>query len=82
MLSWPLEHQVVEQDENGHQTIHIHPSRWTFASIIRAIALLDDKPDKVALTDPTGTHQYGQDPDDLRRMFQELLEAERRVSPV
>jgi hypothetical protein len=44
--------------------------------------VLDDSPDKVAFTNPSGQQSaYGQNPEDVRRLFMELVEAEFRDGP-
>lgn len=74
MASWPLEHRVIEEDEDGRKTVNIYPARWSFHTLIRGLEALDDSPDKIAFTDPSGQHQYGQSPDEIRRQFFELIE--------
>jgi hypothetical protein len=71
MTQFPIERRTVEQDG---RTVHIHPARWSFHTLIRALEVMDDTPDKIAFTDPTGQKEYGQTPDDIRRMFAELVE--------
>jgi hypothetical protein len=75
MAQWPLE-RTEEESEDGKTIVHIYPARWSFSTLIRAIEVLDDSPDKIAFTNPTGEHGWGQPPEDIRRLFAEILEAE------
>ena len=76
MAEWPLERVVTEVDDEGN-TVHIHhPARWSFHTLVKAIEVLDDSPDKIAFTDPSGNNGYGQNPEDVRNLFLEILEAE------
>jgi hypothetical protein len=76
MAEWPLERVVTESDDEGNVTHVHHPARWSFHTLVKAIEVLDDSPDKIAFTNPSGTSEYGQNPDDIRQLFAEILEAE------
>lgn len=49
MLEWPIEHRVTERDEGGKEVTHVYPAKWTYTTIVRALQILDDSPDKVDL---------------------------------
>lgn len=74
MAEWPLEKRSIERGENGEEITNIYPARWSFHTVVKAIEVLDDSPDKLALTDPTGSKEYGQDTADVEDRFLELLE--------
>jgi hypothetical protein len=73
MAKWPLQRETLES-KDGKQITHVYPARWSFHTLVKAIEVLDDSPDKISFTDPTGHHQYGQDPEDVRKLFADLLE--------
>lgn len=56
ILNWPLEKVTTERDG---KTVHIHPARWSQNTGVRIIEATNPAPAKVALTDPTGAHEYG-----------------------
>jgi hypothetical protein len=75
MARWPLEKRRVEHDAEGNEVTHIYPAKWSFHTLVKAIEILDDRPDKVAFTDPSGLREYGQDPDEVRRLFLDIVES-------
>jgi len=79
MLTWPIERRVESKDG---KTVNVYPARWSYATIVKALQMLDDSPDKVAFTNPSGQQSaYGQNPEDVRRRFMELIEAEHPDEP-
>ncbi len=84
MADWPLQRAVTEREEvtddgtRVHREIHVHPARWDFGTLLRAIAILDETPSKVAFTDPAGQQQWGQRSEDIEAEFMALLEEVRR----
>ena len=74
MARWPIERKVVKQGEgDAEQEVHIHPARWSFHTLVKAIETLDDTPDKISFTDPTGMREYGQGESELRELFESLV---------
>jgi len=72
MAMWPLERREIVS-EDGTEITRIYPSRWSFHTLVKAVEVLDDAPDKIALRDPSGSREYGADPDDIRQRFLDLI---------
>ncbi len=72
MARWPLKRETIT-DKDGVQITNVYPAKWSFNTLVNAIAALDDTPDKLAFTDPTGAREYGQNPDEVRRLVEDIL---------
>lgn len=73
----PLVVERWEEDENGTRIMHVTEPVLGVSFDLAASRLhkisASSQPQKIAPTDPTGEHEYGQDPEAIDREFDELL---------
>ena len=85
MIEWPLAEQtLVRPGPDGEMATYLLvPARWnknTASHYYRMASKAAGEPEKIALTDPTGEHEFGKSPEEIDEEFDDLLRS-RGVDP-